>query len=51
VAVADSPFEAWSAFSASSSSTLEAAALASIPAAFSAARTSLLVRPWALAIS
>ncbi len=39
------------ALSASASSTLEAAAFASMPAAFSAASTSLLVSPWALAIS
>jgi hypothetical protein len=45
------PFAASRALSATSSSTLDAAALASIPAALSAARTSLLVRPCAFAIS
>ena len=45
------PLAASSAFSATSSSTLEAAAFASTPAAWRAARTSLLVRPRALAIS
>ena len=45
------PFAAWIAFSASASSTLEAAAFASMPALFSAARTSLLSRPCAFAIS
>ena len=39
------PLAAASAFRASASSTLEAATFASMPAAFSAARTSLLVRP------
>src|SRR5689334_25057549 len=50
VAVAPSP-EPFRAARASDSSTLDCAALASTPAALSAARTSLLVRPWALAIS
>ena len=45
------PFEPESACSASLSSTLDAAAFASIPAAFSAASSSLLLTPWALAIS
>src|SRR6476619_841446 len=45
------PLAALSAANASDSSTLEAAALASIPAAFSAARRSLLATPCALAIS
>jgi hypothetical protein len=39
------------AFSASASSTLEAATLASMPAALNAASTSLLLRPSCLAIS
>ena len=45
------PPEPEMAFSASDSSTLEAAAFASMPAAFSAASSSLLLTPWALAIS
>ena len=48
---APSPVAAARALSASSSSTLEAATLASTPAAFNAARTCLLVRPSCLAIS
>ena len=49
--VAVPPPEPLRAASASDSSTLDWAAFASIPAEFSAARTSLLVRPWAFAIS
>ena len=45
------PFEAPIARSASASSTLEAATFASIPAAFSAARTSFELMPFAFAIS
>jgi hypothetical protein len=41
----------FSAARASDSSTLDAAAFASTPAAFSAARSSLEVTPWAFAIS
>src|SRR3954470_8534143 len=52
VAVAEAPSpEPFSAASASDSSTLDGAALASTPAALSLARSSLLVRPWAFAIS
>jgi hypothetical protein len=49
-AAAASPLEP-STFRASASSTLEAATLASIPAALSLASSSLLVSPFALAIS
>ncbi len=51
LAAPPSPFAALSAASASDSSTLEAAALASIPAALSAASRSLLAIPCAFAIS
>src|SRR5215212_9996618 len=51
VAAPPSPFAPAIAFSASDSSTLDAAALASTPAAFNAASSSLLLTPWALAIS
>ncbi len=51
LAAPPSPLAAEIAFSASASSTLEAAAFASTPDAFSAASSSLLLSPWALAIS